>query len=698
MHTYPSYSEFIKTLTNYRNIQSYLLRIKSNRKISRLTKSQIQAINLRIEKILKKLRKLALNSCFLTSSLLISDNPLIAQCTDNSVIAPFYAPTLGGLNLPGVWASISIGDVDDDGIDDFIGKGSEFIQYYKGLPSGSFQLQMNPNPTPFFPLRLEQLDDILLFNLKITSNEPELIVGRMDGTIELYEIGSGDNYQPVTINPFDGIDVGSQASPSIGNFDNDFDKDAFIGNLDGEILYFERDNSGNFVPRNGFANPFNGIDVGTRARPFMIDNNDDGIIDAAVVGNSDGILKYFTLNSNGTQFIEQTGLLNPFSGIDVGIDSNPILTDLQNDGDLDLLVGNREGNVTSYLLTTGYTSTSNPPDILHEAELGYLQYSDPEFFDWDDDGDEDLFVGLADGTVKYFENINNNFVRNDGENPFSIRDFGGYASIEFAEIFDRASGVGFTEILIGAEDGRLEIGFISRAFNGKKFIPGTSFINVAAGSHSSPAAVDFDNDGDNDIFIGNQEGRIIYFENTETNLVQRFGSENPFDGIDVGSYAAPVFLDMDGDPFQDVFIGHSAGIKYFESTPANFIERPAINPFSNLRTSRAKPTIANLIRSGRLDIVVGNNSGHFNYYSNFGGSDCFNPPCSMQNSYIGPDNDWNTTSIYWSLNKIPISCSRVNIPTGKEVTVGLSESAECATIKIQPGAIFEVNGTLTSQP
>ncbi len=42
-----------------------------------------------------------------------------------------------------------------------------------------------------------------------------------------------------------------------------------------------------------------------------------------------------------------------------------------------------------------------------------------------------------------------------------------------------------------------------------------------------------------------------YFENTGTSttpvFVQRTGSANPFDGIDVGEILAPAFADIDGD-------------------------------------------------------------------------------------------------------------------------------------------------------
>ena len=57
--------------------------------------------------------------------------------------------------------------------------------------------------------------------------------------------------------------------------------------------------------------------------------------------------------------------------------------------------------------------------------------------------------------------------------------------------------------------------------------------------------------GDLDLVVGNDDGELNYMENTGTAtapvFVQRTGSANPFDGIDVGSYSAPALGDFDND-------------------------------------------------------------------------------------------------------------------------------------------------------
>ena len=57
--------------------------------------------------------------------------------------------------------------------------------------------------------------------------------------------------------------------------------------------------------------------------------------------------------------------------------------------------------------------------------------------------------------------------------------------------------------------------------------------------------------GDVDLVVGAHDGELHYVENTGTStapvFVQRTGSANPFDGIDVGSYGAPALGDLDND-------------------------------------------------------------------------------------------------------------------------------------------------------
>ena len=57
--------------------------------------------------------------------------------------------------------------------------------------------------------------------------------------------------------------------------------------------------------------------------------------------------------------------------------------------------------------------------------------------------------------------------------------------------------------------------------------------------------------GDLDLVVGEEDGLLIYVENTGAStapvFVARTGSANPFDGIDVDSFSTPALADIDRD-------------------------------------------------------------------------------------------------------------------------------------------------------
>ena len=102
------------------------------------------------------------------------------------------------------------------------------------------------------------------------------------------------------------------------------------------------------------------------------------------------------------------------------------------------------------------------------------------------------------------------------------------------------------------------------------------FNGVDVGGYAAPTFVDVDSDGDMDAFVGkndgtypNYVGKILHFKNTGSvtnpTFVEQTGTSNPFNGVDVDINAAPIFVDTDGD--LDVLIGNSEGfLRYFALT------------------------------------------------------------------------------------------------------------------------------------
>ena len=68
--------------------------------------------------------------------------------------------------------------------------------------------------------------------------------------------------------------------------------------------------------------------------------------------------------------------------------------------------------------------------------------------------------------------------------------------------------------------------------------------------------------------LGASDGSLTYMENTGTStapvFVQRTGSANPFDGIDVSEWSSPALGDLEGDGDLDLVLGYEAGLlNYF---------------------------------------------------------------------------------------------------------------------------------------
>jgi hypothetical protein len=321
--------------------------------------------------------------------------------------------------------------------------------------------------------------------------------------------------------------------------------------------------------------------------------------------------------ARSTLFLENTGTANPMNGQDVGILSTPAATDIDHDGDLDIVSGERYG---TFLYYTNIGSATAPSYIIQPSIIVDVgDASAPAFGDLDHDGTDDELVGTAAGTFAYFGS--NIFALN----PMNGVDVGSYATPAFGDLdadgdLDLVSGTFNGVVLYFENTGDAKVPQFEQQTGDANPIP-----VISVGLFAAPSLADLDGDGDLDLVVGTGYGTFVYFENTGSPLTPKFvvrtGADNPLAGIDVGGRSTPVLADFDADGDADVLAGETYGtFKFYANQAGHFVLRSgAANPLSAIDVGDdSAPAFGDLDADGDLDIVSGDFIGQFHYLKNIG--------------------------------------------------------------------------------
>jgi hypothetical protein len=204
--------------------------------------------------------------------------------------------------------------------------------------------------------------------------------------------------------------LGTYAAPVVVDVDGDGKPDMLVGSAAGAVAHFEYDVSGLWVQQGQGILTVDGtgaLFVNKQAAPTVADLDADGLIDL-LVGADDGTVTRFEQNAPGGASFGDLGPLitNGTASLSVGGLADPVVTDVDGDGLLDLLVGNNLGNIYRFEQTTANGAVFGSLGLVTTngtAAIDVGDFAAPTIADVDGDGLLDMLVGESNGKVIRYE-------------------------------------------------------------------------------------------------------------------------------------------------------------------------------------------------------------------------------------------------------------------------------------------------------
>lgn len=419
----------------------------------------------------------------------------------------------------------------------------------------------------------------------------DLFLGRVDGTITRYEEtrqldGDVPRFRFVT-DRFEGIEIVAAFGGTMrhgansmyfADVDDDGDLDLFWGDFfEAGVLFIENHGTCPNPNLRGEPVPLRRADGETILTsgynvPVLTDIDADGDLDL-FIGIIGGAFNPNTTASDNFHYYERTSAgfelrtTRFLNGIDVGSESTLALADIDGDGDLDLLVGNKIDLTASqrarlYLFRNIGTSREPRFQLADTLDLAASYHYAPVLADLNGNGRLDMLLGTWNDGVLWYTN------EGTPQQPQWVQDT-------------------------------------------------TRTIQLTRGSNTTPALVDIDGDGDLDLFVGEASGTINFYRNVGSPTDPRFELvSDEYEGIDVGRRSHPAFVDLNGSGVYDMVIGRDegGGVVYrnegTRTEPRFVLDESILLPLPPL----GSPIFADINGDGRTELLSGNLSGGVFYF------------------------------------------------------------------------------------
>jgi hypothetical protein len=411
----------------------------------------------------------------------------------------------------------------------------------------------------------------------------------------------------VNLNDSCGRNSGERHSGStilLDDIDQDGDKDLLLGDVSfPEILCLINEPVAETdiiiqTPTN-YPSAFSNYSIPIFPGAFRIHANNDVFPDLIIAPNSESqsldkgrnVLMYASSNGNFHYTQNEIPFLNN-EILDLGKGAFPCFIDNDNDGDLDLIVGNSgefepnvnpilEGNNRASLqLFENFGSNANPVYRLTNTDIGQmrqynLKHLAPTAIDLNGDGRQDLVVGNLNGTLSVL-------IKNMTGNDFTINPnlLNSIVSEQFAcPTSGDVNNDGLIDLIIGGKSGRLQCYLNNGNSTIANFPASPSYPNFGNAEtiqesysnfgYSSPCF--FNNNVGNFIFSGSESGKMFLWKMDPENLADPFlVIDSSLANIREGVLSSCAVADLDQDGFPEMVIGNRrGGLSFFKGEDPN---------------------------------------------------------------------------------------------------------------------------------
>jgi hypothetical protein len=306
------------------------------------------------------------------------------------------------------------------------------------------------------------------------------------------------------------------------------------------------------------------LDNGNKSNWACADWDKDGDLDCLSATNADAFVskdsadRIYLYENIGTSKKAKFKLLNNNFGNIFKDKINkiaPAIADMDNDGKLDLVIGNDKGEILFYRNTSANANTLNPSFAFSNPSYpGFTidvgGFSAPAVADINRDGLKDLVIGRSDSMLSYYKNSGTltqpsfTIVTNKFGNMKPIDSIGfqyiyddtfaiiGYFPVYEKNVFSKPvimdlDGNDTLDIIIGNSLGTLRMYAIdgnkptstfkqTDSFYFQKAFQGTKFYKTDLGNYISPCLGDFNGDSVPELIVSTNRGGIFYLKNNFT--------------------------------------------------------------------------------------------------------------------------------------------------------------------------------------